>query len=199
MAEKIKILEKKIIEKTKELGLDISPESIEFNKLLAELEELKERGFKFEKADASFELFIRKFLGLHQQFFYLEYYKVISEGRSENQSSSCEAIVKMKVFGELRHEAAMGNGPVNALDAALRKALERCYPALRDVGLIDYRVGVIRNGVGTGTAAKVRVIAEFGNGSAKWRTVGVSENIIAASYQAITDSIEYKLLREENR
>ena len=99
----------------------------------------------------------------------------------------------LSVKGKLEHTAATGDGPVNALDNALRKALEKFYPQLSDVRLIDYKVRVLA--AGKGTAAKVRVLVESGDGTHKWGTVGVSENIIEASWQAIVDSIEYKLLR----
>jgi 2-isopropylmalate synthase len=101
----------------------------------------------------------------------------------------------VKVSGHVEHTAATGRGPVNALDNALRKALEKFYPLLRDVKLHDYKVRVLT--AGKGTTARVRVLVESGDKDSRWGTVGVSENIIEASYQALVDSVEYKLLKEE--
>jgi 2-isopropylmalate synthase len=120
---------------------------------------------------------------------------VIIEKRKENEDPLSEATIMVKVGKNVEHTAATGQGPVNALDNALRKALEKFYPELKKVRLQDYKVRVLT--AGKGTSAKVRVLVESGDDKARWGTVGVSENIIEASWQALVDSIEYKLLREK--
>ncbi|MBI4714776.1 MAG: citramalate synthase, partial [Nitrospirae bacterium] len=120
---------------------------------------------------------------------------VVVEPRQEWEEPISEATVMVAVGGDVEHTAGIGNGPVNALDHALRKALEKFYPALRDVHLVDYKVRVLTGR--RGTASRVRVLIESGDGARKWGTVGVSENIIEASWLALVDSIEYKLLKEE--
>ncbi|MEW6715837.1 MAG: alpha-isopropylmalate synthase regulatory domain-containing protein, partial [Nitrospirota bacterium] len=120
-------------------------------------------------------------------------FRVIVEKKDEGEPPLSEATIMLKIGGKEEHTAATGDGPVNALDNALRKALEKFYPQLKEVRLIDYKVRVLA--AGKGTAAKVRVLVESGDNTHKWGTVGVSENIIEASWQALVDSIEYKLLR----
>jgi 2-isopropylmalate synthase len=120
---------------------------------------------------------------------------VVIVNRKRGSVPPCEATVMLKVGKKTEHTAAIGNGPVNALDNALRKALLAFYPELSELNLVDYKVRVLAAGKGTG--AKVRVLIESGDGKMKWNTVGVSENIIDASYQALVDSVEYKLLKEE--
>jgi len=138
---------------------------------------------------------MKKALGLHRRFFDLIGFRVIVEKRKEGEPPLSEATIMLRVGGHIEHTAATGNGPVNALDNALRKALNTFYPELKDVKLHDYKVRVLT--AGKGTSAKVRVLIESGDDTKKWGTVGVSENIIEASYQALVDSIEYKLLKEE--
>jgi 2-isopropylmalate synthase len=159
------------------------------------LKKLENEGFQFEGAEASFELLMKKSLGLHKRFFDLIGFRTINEKRKEGEKPISEATIMVKVGGHIEHTAATGNGPVNAIDNALRKALEKFYPALKKVKLHDYKVRVLTPG--KGTYAKVRVLIESGDDSQRWGTVGVSENIIEASYQALVDSIEYKLLKEE--
>ena len=120
---------------------------------------------------------------------------MISEKRRENEESISEATIMVNVEGNIEHTAAIGNGPVNALDNALRKALERFYPELSKMELVDYKVRVLSEG--RGTASKVRVLIESKDKHAMWGTVGVSENIIEASWQALVDSVEYKLIKDE--
>jgi 2-isopropylmalate synthase len=182
-----------ILRKAKEFNLKIDPQSPQITKIVRKLKILENQGFQFEGAEASFELLMRKAFGLHRKFFDLMGFRVIVEKRKEGESPLSEATIMLKINGQLKHTAATGNGPVNAIDNALRKALEDSYPQLKDVKLIDYKVRVLT--AGTGTAAKVRVLVESGDGVHKWGTVGVSENIIEASWQALVDSIEYKLLR----
>jgi 2-isopropylmalate synthase len=130
-------------------------------------------------------------LGTHKKFFTVIGFRVIDEKRHEEHRPISEATIMMKVGGKFEHTAAEGNGPVNALDNALRKALEKFYPILKDVRLHDYKVRVLP--AGQGTASAIRVLIESGDKESRWGTVGVSENIIEASYQALIDSIEYKL------
>ncbi len=184
-----------IIRKAEEFKIHIKPDSPEVQVVLDELKSLEHQGFQFEGAEASFELLLKKTLGLHRRFFDLIGFRVIDEKRKENEVPISEATIMVKVGKHIEHTAATGNGPVNALDNALRKALEKFYPELRSVKLHDYKVRVLAPG--KGTSAKVRVLIESGDDEHKWGTVGVSENIIEASWQALVDSIEYKLLKEK--
>lgn len=162
--------------------------------VLEEVQNLENEGYQFESAEASFELLVRKKIGRYKTFFDLEGFRVIVEKR-ENGLPMTEATVKVKVNNIQELSASEGSGPVNALDAALRKALERFYPSLKDMKLVDYKVRVINPR--SGTAAKVRVIIESQDKENIWNTVGVSENVIEASWYALVDSIEYKLLKEQ--
>lgn len=160
--------------------------------ILKRLKEMEGNGYQFEGADGSFELLMKKALGFHKSFFNLEGFRVIVEKREDNSLLS-EATIKVKVGTEREHTAAEGTGPVNALDRALRKALERFYPELRQMHLSDFKVRVID--AQAGTAAKVRVLIESTDEESTWATVGLSENIIEAAWEALVDSIEYKLLK----
>ncbi len=182
-----------IIRKIKDFKLKVDQDSPKVTQIVTELKQLESQGFQYEGAEASFELLIKKTFGLHRKFFDLIGFRVIVEKRKEGEEPLCEATIMLKVGGKRQHTAADGNGPVNALDNALRKALEQFYPQLKEVELIDYKVRVLT--AGKGTSANVRVLIESGDGKHKWGTVGVSENIIEASWQALVDSIEYKLLR----
>ncbi|MFZ6006795.1 MAG: citramalate synthase [Nitrospirota bacterium] len=184
-----------ILRKAEEFKIHIEPDSPEVQGILDELKSLEHQGFQFEGAEASFELLLKKALGLHRRFFDLIGFRVIDEKRKENEAPISEATIMVKVGKHIEHTAATGNGPVNALDNALRKALEKFYPELKSVKLHDYKVRVLA--AGKGTSAKVRVLIESGDDEHKWGTVGVSENIIEASWQALVDSIEYKLLKEK--
>ncbi len=182
-----------IIRKIKDFGLKVDPDSPKVIQIVKEMKELENQGFQFEGAEASLELLMKKTFGLHRKFFDLIGFRVIVEKRKEGEAPLSEATIMLKVGSKLEHTAATGKGPVNAIDNALRKALEKFYPQLKKVKLIDYKVRVFA--AGKGTSAKVRVLIESGDGAHKWGTVGVSENIIEASWQALVDSIEYKLLR----
>lgn len=186
-----------ILRKAAEFGIKLDPDSPQIQDIVTELKELENQGFQFEGAEASFELLMKKALGLHRRFFDLIGFRVIVEKRKEREEPLSEATIMVKVGGHIEHTAAIGNGPVNAIDNALRKALEKFYPQLKDVKLHDYKVRVLT--AGKGTSAKVRVLVESGDEEKRWGTVGVSENIIEASWQALVDSIEYKLLREEEQ
>lgn len=184
-----------VLRKAEEFGIHLKPDSPEVQVILDSMKDLEHQGFQFEGAEASFELLIKKALGLHRRFFDLIGFRVIDEKRKENETPISEATIMVKVGKSIEHTAATGNGPVNALDHALRKALEKFYPELKEVKLYDYKVRVLA--AGKGTAARVRVLIESGDDVHKWGTVGVSENIIEASWQALVDSIDYKLLKEK--
>lgn len=161
-------------------------------RILDKVQELENEGYQFEAADASFDLLVKKVMETYKPAFELEKYHVTVEQDSNGQLVT-EATVKLKVDGVSEHVVAEGDGPVNALDAALRKSLENFYPAIKDIRLIDYKVRVVN--ARAGTAAKVRVTIESSDRESIWGTVGVSENIIEASWQALVDSVEYKLLK----
>jgi 2-isopropylmalate synthase len=167
--------------------------------VLSELKELENRGFQFEGAEASFELLMHKGLnGKKARNFRLIGFRVIDEKRSEDEEPLAEATIMIEgPDGGVEHTAAQGNGPVNALDTALRKALVKFYPQIEEVKLLDYKVRVLGSGEGTG--ALVRVLIESGDGHARWGTVGVSHNVIEASWQALVDSIDYKLHLDRKR
>ena len=182
-----------ILKKAEEFNIELDSKSPKLQAIIDNLKELEHQGYQFEGAEASFELLLKKALGLHRRFFDLIGFRVIIEKRHENEESLSEATIMVSVSDHVEHTAATGQGPVNALDNALRKALEKFYPELADVSLQDYKVRVLT--AGAGTSSRVRVLIESGDGHADWSTVGVSENIIEASWQALVDSIEYKLLK----
>lgn len=184
-----------ILYKAKELGIELDPNDKNVQRILNELKKLENQGYEFEGADASFELLIRKILGQYKKHFELKGARIIVEKHRDDEEPISEATVIVQVDGVTEHTAAIGNGPVNALDNALRKALEKFYPVLREIKLKDYRVRVVSTG--KGTDALVRVLIESGDGESNWGTVGVSENIVEASWKALVDSIDYKLLKDE--
>ncbi len=157
------------------------------------IKKLENEGYQFEEAEASFEILLKKALGHHHHFFDLVGFRVIDENRGDGKLIS-EATIKLKVNGILENTVGEGDGPVNALDQALRKALVKFYPSLGKVRLTDFKVRVLD--AKEGTAAKVRVLIESGDEKNSWNTVGVSENIIEASWEALVDSIDYKLLKD---
>ncbi len=181
--------------KLKGFGIKMTREHAKLHELLASLKELENKGYQFEGAEGSFELLVRTKMGMHQPSFELLGFRVNVEKRQGDPAPTSEATVMVKVGDAVEHTAAVGDGPVNALDYALRKALEKFYPELKEVKLLDYKVRVLA--ANKGTAAKVRVLIESGDHKEKWGTVGVSENIIEASWQALADGIEYKLLRRD--
>jgi len=154
---------------------------------------LEHEGYQFEAAEASFELVMHRTLRQHRRCFDLEGFRVIVEKRNGKLVS--EATIKVSVDGVSEHTAAEGDGPVNALDNALRKALEPFFPSIRQMHLSDFKVRVLDER--TGTAARVRVLIECHDALDTWTTVGVSENVIEASWQALVDSVEYKLLKDQ--
>jgi 2-isopropylmalate synthase len=186
-----------ILEKIWEVDASITKDDAVTDSIIKRLKELEHEGYQFEGAESTFELVIRKQLGKYRPFFELEHFKIIGEQPTNGEYSS-SAIIKVRVDGTDEITAAEGDGPVHALDCALRKALDKFFPELSNVHLTDYKVRVI-NGRDA-TAAKVRVLLQSTDGDAVWTTVGVSTDIIEASWIALVDSIEYKLLRlEEER
>ncbi|HSE92218.1 MAG TPA: citramalate synthase [Methylomirabilota bacterium] len=184
-----------ILWKAKEYGLDLDRDTPDSRRILDRLKDLEDQGFLFEGAEASFELLMERALGRHTAYFDLEAYRVIVEEQDGSSEPVAEATVRVRVKGMLEHTAAAGNGPVNALDHALRKALEEFYPNLREMRLLDYKVRILDES--KGTAAKTRVLITSGDGRDTWGTVGVADNIIEASWLALVDSVEYKLRRDE--
>src|SRR5437016_936453 len=184
-----------ILWKAREYGIDLDRDTPDSRRILDELKALEDQGFQFEGAEASFELLMERALGRHKPYFELDAYRVIVEEQNRDAEPVAEATVRVRVKGILEHTAASGNGPVNALDHALRKALEEFYPSLQAMRLLDYKVRILDES--KGTAAKTRVLITSGDGEETWGTVGVADNIIEASWQALVDSIEYKLRRDE--
>ena len=190
-----------ILYKAREKGLDLPPSGKEARKLLKQVKLLESRGFQYENAEASFELLLHRAKPEYQPPFELVDFMVVVEKRrrpptpKNMEEMLSEAVVKVKVGNEIMHTAAEGNGPVNALDEALRKALLQFYPSLAQVKLVDYKVRILEESVGT--TAQVRVLIESSDGVEEWRTVGSSTNIIEASWLALADSLEYWLLKQK--
>ncbi|MGE4560819.1 MAG: citramalate synthase [Desulfobulbus sp.] len=184
-----------VLMKARKYGLDMEDDDPRMAKIVNRLKELENKGYQYEAAEASFELLMRRALGLHQDYFELEAFRVMNHKYDINKNPLTEATIRLWVNGQAEHTAAMGDGPVNALDKAMRKALTRFYPNLEDVELHDYKVRVLTGEHGTG--AKVRVLVESKDLEESWGTVGVSVNIIEASWQALADSINYKLMKDE--
>ena len=182
--------------KADELGLEIEGNGKSASKIVNQLKELENNGYQFEAAEGSFELLVKRMSEEWQDFFDLEGYRVVIE-RNEDDIHRSEATVRLKVNGVKEHTAAEGNGPVNALDAALRKALVNFYPEIQDMQLQDYKVRVLNEKASTG--AKVRVLIESTSNGESWGTIGVSENILEASWQALTDSFSYFLDKKMNQ
>ncbi|MBI2890040.1 MAG: citramalate synthase [Nitrospirae bacterium] len=186
-----------VVAKAREYGVKVDTGSKAVQAILAELKDLENRGYEFEGAEGSFELLMQRLNGRNARYFKLLGFRVIDEKRKEGEAPISEATIMIEVDGVSEHTAAVGNGPVNALDNALRKALEKFYPAIREVELRDYKVRVLTGDSGTG--AQVRVLIESGDHEDTWGTVGVSHNIIEASWQALVDSLAYKLYKDEKR
>jgi len=190
-----------IIYKAREMGLDLPSRGEQVKKLLEQVKSLESRGFQYENAGASFELLVHRVKPDYRPSFELVDFMVVVERRrrlptiAELEDMLSEATVKVKVGGETIHTAAEGNGPVNALDHALRKALLQFYPSLAAVRLVDYKVRILEESVGT--ESQVRVLIESSDGVHEWRTVGSSANIIEASWLALADSLEYWLLKQK--
>ena len=182
-----------VLKKISGIVPDITKDSPEIQVIVDKVKELEHQGYQFEGADASFEILVRKELKMYKSFFDLVYFKTSVDEPSESEFSS-SAIIKISVDGKTEITAAEGNGPVNALDGALRKALEVFYPQLSSVYLTDYKVRVLDSKNATG--AKVRVLIESSDANSSWTTVGVSTDVIDASWHALVDAIEYKLIKD---
>ena len=180
--------------KFKELSLDLEKDPKAANKIINVIKEYEHKGYQFEDADGSFTLLTSKALGMYKPFFELKSFRVSVEKNAKGDMVS-EATIKLTVNGKEEHTVAEGDGPVNALDNSLRKALEKFYPEIREISLSDFKVRVIN--AGAGTAAKVRALIESKDKNSIWGTIGVSENIIDASWKALVDAFEYKLLVNE--
>jgi 2-isopropylmalate synthase len=183
-----------VLHKAKKLGLNLDSKDPVVSAIVQELKELENQGFQYEGAEASFELLMRKAMGSKHHYFDLKGFRVISQKTSMDEPSQDEATIRIVVGGEEVHTAALGDGPVNALDKALRTALTRFYPNLKNMELADYKVRVLAGEHGTG--AKVRVLIQTRDEESEWGTVGVSHDILEASWQALVDSITYKLMKD---
>lgn len=183
-----------VVAKLEHLIPDLDKRHPAVKDLLQQIKQLEHTGYVFEGAEASFEILARKALGSFTEPFQLISFRTIN--RKTTEGVDVEAIVKIEIDGRIFHTVADGDGPVNALDAALRQALEQVYPNLREVHLEDYKVRVLAGQ--DGTAARVRVLIESSDGHRVWNTVGVSENIIEASWLALVDSLSYKLYKDES-
>jgi 2-isopropylmalate synthase len=181
-----------IVMKAQELGFKLANNTPELKAILNRVKELEGQGYEYEAAEGSLALLIGKTLKHHEPPFLVETYHVSM--RRDSRESVCEATVRVRVGKKVHHEVAEGDGPVNALDGALRAALGKSFPRLKKVTLTDYKVRILDSG--TGTAAKTRVLIQSSDGQREWGTVGVNENIIEASLQALLDSMEYALLRK---
>ncbi len=183
-----------ILVKAEECGIKLDSKDPVTMEILEKIKELENQGFQFEGAEASFELLMLKAMGKLKHYFTVSAFRVIDTLRESDRSPVSEGTVKVKVGGKVEHTAADGTGPVHALDMALRKALISFYPQLGEVKLLDYRVRVLP--AGRGTESMTRVLVESGDHDSRWGTVGVSSNIIEASYQALADALTYKLYKD---
>jgi 2-isopropylmalate synthase len=181
-----------LLARAEQAGVELSPESAVH--AVERLKELEHRGYHFEAADASFDLFLRKEARAYEPLFRLESFRVITEKREDGRVQT-EATIKVWAKGERLVRTAEGNGPVNALDKALRDAIGDLYPRLRDIDLVNYKVRIIDEHKGTG--AVTRVLIDASDGDETWGTIGVSENIIEASWEALVDSLEYTVQGRE--
>ncbi|MEW6040875.1 MAG: citramalate synthase, partial [Elusimicrobiota bacterium] len=182
-----------IVEKLKKFLPDINKKDPAVNRLLLKVKSMEAEGYQFEAAEGSFRLLAKQELGLYREHFKFKGFRITGEKR-EDGSVFTEATIKVEADGRIEHTASDGDGPVNALDNAIRKALARFYPKINEIRLVDYKVFVIN--AKAATAAKVRVLIESTDGHEFWGTVGVSENIIEASWEALIASINYKLMKE---
>ncbi|MEN9566214.1 MAG: hypothetical protein RLZZ69_1410, partial [Cyanobacteriota bacterium] len=175
-------------------GINLSKQDLTCRQILDKLKILENEGYQFEAAEASFELLMRSILTPGKQLFLLKGFQVHCNiyQEQDNPASRALATIKVEVDGKNLLEVAEGNGPVAALDSALRKALVEFYPQIADFYLADYKVRILDGSAGT--AAKTRVLVESSNGIKRWTTVGVSANILDASYQAVVEGMEYGLL-----
>jgi 2-isopropylmalate synthase len=186
-----------ILYKAREFNIDLSKDDTAAKEIVKIIKDLEDCGFQFEGADASLELLMKKSMGEHMRSFKLKGFRVNTERRSDDTDPVSEATIMIEVDGNIEHTAALGNGPVNALDRALRKALQEFYPGIQEVQLLDYKVRVISSR--KGTESVVRVLIESGDKRDHWYTVGVSSNILEASWMALVDSMDYKLYKDSQK
>ena len=177
-----------IVAKARELGIDVEDDPERIAGILARLKELEHQGYHFEVADGSFELLVEREIGIYQPLFTLESFRVITEKRADGQVET-EATLKILHEGERLVATAEGNGPVNALDAALRRALGDRVPELGEISLVNFKVRILDETKGTG--AVTRVLIDSSDGHETWGAIGVSENVIEASWEALLDSVEH--------
>ena len=183
-----------VLMRAEALGFTFEKGAPEVKEILASVKRLENEGYEFEAAEGSFELLIRKHLGKHKPLFELREYHVSFRRTADGSWDKCEATVKLRVKGEEAYVVAEGDGPVNALDAALRKALVPFFPKIAGIQLEDYKVRIINGQAGTG--ARTRVLITSSDGEDSWGTVGASDNVIEASWLALVDSFEYKVGRK---
>lgn len=183
-----------ILHKAERWGLNIAPNDPVLASIIKELKDLENLGYQYEGAEASFELLMHKCLGMQRKYFEFKGFRVMNNKYRMDKPPLTEATIRLSVGGDEVHTAAMGDGPVNAVDRAMRKALTPFYPCLQEMELVDYKVRVLTGE--KGTEAKVRVLIESRDRNSSWGTVGVSVNIIEASWQALVDGINYKLMKE---
>jgi 2-isopropylmalate synthase len=175
-----------VLSRAEGVGVDLDADAAK--RAVERIKEREHRGYHYEAADASFELLLRREAGEYQSLFRLESFRVITEKRADGQVET-EATIKIWVDGRRYVRTAEGNGPVNALDRALRDAIGELHPHLADIELVDYKVRILDSHHGTG--AVTRVLLDSSDGHASWGSIGVSENIIEASWEALVDSLEY--------
>jgi len=185
-----------ILQKIQKINANLTKDSKEVQEIIDKLKELEHEGYQFEGAEASFEIVVVKQLGMYKKYFDVKKINVMNEYLTQNEKQKSEAVVKISVNHKDIIVAAEGDGLVNALDLALRKSLEQFYPKLKEIKLTDYKVRILD--LEKTTAAKVRVLIEFTDGKNVWTTIGVSHDIIDASKIALIDSIEYKLMMDQN-
>ena len=186
-----------VVMKARELGFDVNEQTPAVKDVLEELKRLEFEGYEFEAADASLKLLLARWLKQHKAPFEFEGFRVIIERRGPESSLVAEATVKLRVNGKSMHTVAECVGPVSALDKALRLALEKAHPAIKDTTLSDFKVRILDSK--RGSNSRTRVLIETTDGEQIWGTVGVSDNVIEASWEALCDAVEYKLLLDEEK
>ena len=185
-----------VMMKARDMGVDIDSKDPLIGEFLDELKNLEFRGYEYEAADASFSLLLSKFLKKHSDHFKVRGYRVIVERDEMGRTTKSEATVKLEIDGTIEHTVAEAHGPVAALDLALRKALSKKYPQIKDVDLSDFKVRIIDSAEGANAVTRVQIESKD-NRNKVWGTVGASDNIIVASWEALKDAVEYKLSEDE--
>ena len=183
-----------VFEKIQKFAPSIQKSNPVIKQVMERMKELEFQGYQFEGADGSFELLVRKIIGQYKPFFKLHYYQTNGSNPRPEEGVCCCAQIKVEVDGQIEITAGEGDGPVNALDIAMRKALEKFYPMVSKIRLVDFKVRVLDGK--SATASKVRVIIESTDGQDSWTTIGVSADLIEASWIALSDSFEYKLIHD---